>query len=127
MATSKKKVKETTPVVSSVAKIEPVGRVIPEIPNTFHFYVYNQYLIRMESLDKNLKIDADLIKYVLSLIKEKNVLGVHLFTLVLNEDTGKILLNEVTKLEEEALDLDLQKVINKIFEPSNEKTDGVVD
>ena len=125
MAVRKKKTTEVVPVTAPVVKVEPPQRVVPEIPNTIHFYVYNQYLIRMESLDKKLKIDAELIKSILSEIKERNLLGTNLFTVIFNEETGETLLDEIIDLQEEDLDADLQKIINKIYSPLEEKTEDV--
>lgn len=124
MAVRKKK-PEVVSVPSLVKKVEPLKRVVSEIPNTIHFYVYNQYLIRMESLDKNLKIDSELIKSILSEIKERNLVGTHLFTVVFNPETGEIGLDEIIDLKEEDLDEGLIKTINKIFTPLEDKTEGV--
>ena len=69
MAARKKKTTDVTEVKAPVAQNKPIEkpkRIVPEVANTVHFYVHNQNLIRMESLDKNIRIDASLIKSILT-------------------------------------------------------------
>lgn len=115
----------TSVVVSNPQPVIKPKRIIPEIENTVHFYVHNQNLIRMESLDKNIRIDAELIKSILTEIKERDLLGTNLFVVIFNDQTGEVTLDEIIDLQEEDLDEDLKKIINKIYTPSTEKTDGV--
>lgn len=115
----------TSVVVSNPQPAIKPKRIIPEIENTVHFYVHNQNLIRMESLDKNIRIDAELIKSILTEIKERDLLGTNLFVVIFNDQTGEVTLDEIIDLQEEDLDEDLKKIINKIYAPSTEKTDGV--
>ena len=130
MVTRKKKTdgvksSNTSVVVSKPQPVIKPKRIIPEIENTVHFYVHNQNLIRMESLDKNIRIDAELIKSILTEIKERDLLGTNLFVVIFNDETGEVTLDEIIDLQEEDLDEDLKKIINKIYTPSTEKTDGV--
>ena len=115
----------TSVVVSNPQPAIKPKRIIPEVANTVHFYVHNQNLIRMESLDKNIRIDAELIKSILTEIKERDLLGTNLFVVIFNDQTGEVILDEIIDLQEEDLDEDLKKIINKIYTPSTEKTDGV--
>lgn len=110
---ARKKKSEPTPHLVAVAKEEIPKRIVPEIPNTFHFYSFNQNLIRMESLDKSLKIDSDLIKYVLDEIKERQLTGISLFV-VEYDDKKEVSVKEVIDLNSEELDEDLKKIILKI-------------
>ena len=115
----------TSVVVSNPQPAIKPKRIIPEVANTVHFYVHNQNLIRMESLDKNIRIDAELIKSILTEIKDRDLLGTNLFVVIFNDQTGEVTLDEIIDLQEEDLDEDLKKIINKIYTPSTEKTDGV--
>ena len=128
MAARKKKTTDVTEVKAPVAQNKPIEkpkRIVLEVENTVHFYVHNQNLIRMESLDKNIRIDASLIKSILTEIKERDLLGTHLFVVIFNDETGEVSLDEIIDLQEEDLDEDLKKIINKIYTPSTEKIDGV--
>lgn len=123
MAVRKKKAVPAPPKVV-VKKEEKPKRVIPEIPNTIHFYSHNQNLIRMESLDKTIKIDASLIKSILEEIKERQLPGTNLFVVVYNED-GEVSVDEIIDLQECDYDEDLKKIIDKIYVIGDEKTGGV--
>ena len=128
MAARKKKTTDVTEVKAPVAQNKPIEkpkRIVPEVANTVHFYVHNQNLIRMESLDKNIRIDASLIKSILTEIKERDLLGTNLFVVIFNDQTGEVTLDEIIDLQEEDLDENLKKIINKIYTPSTEKIDGV--
>ena len=128
MAARKKKTTDVAEVKAPVTQNKPIEkpkRIVPEVANTVHFYVHNQNLIRMESLDKNIRIDASLIKSILTEIKERDLLGTNLFVVIFNDQTGEVTLDEIIDLQEEDLDEDLKKIINKIYTPSTEKTDGV--
>ena len=48
-----------------------------------------------------------------------------MFVVIFNDQTGEVTLDEIIDLQEEDLDEDLKKIINKIYTPSTEKTDGV--
>lgn len=123
MAVRKKKAVSAPPKVVAKKEEKP-KRVIPEIPNTIHFYSHNQNLIRMESLDKNIKIDASLIKSILEEIKERQLPGTNLFVVVYNEN-GEVVLDEIIDLHECDYDEDLKKIIDKMYSNGSEKTDGV--
>lgn len=110
---ARKKKSEPTPHLVAVAREEIPKRIVPEIPNTFHFYSFNQNLIRMESLDKSLKIDSVLIKYVLDEIKERQLTGTSLFV-VKYDDKKEVSVKEVIDLNSEELDEDLQTLVSKI-------------
>lgn len=128
MAARKKKTTDVAEVKAPVTQNKPIEkpkRIVPEVENTVHFYVHNQNLIRMESLDKNIRIDASLIKSILTEIKERDLLGTNLFVVIFNDQTGEVTLDEIIDLQEEDLDEDLKKIINKIYTPSTEKIDGV--
>lgn len=124
MAVRKKKKAEPTPSKVVVKKEEKPKRIIPEIPNTIHFYSHNQSLIRMESLDNTIKIDASLIKSILEEIKERQLPGTNLFVVVYNED-GEVSVDEVIDLYECDYDEDLKKIIDKMYGIESEKTGGV--
>lgn len=124
MAVRKKKKVESVPPKVVVKKEEKLQRVIPEIPNTLHFYSHNQNLIRMESLDNTIKIDASLIKSILEEIKERQLPGTNLFVVVYNED-GEVSVDEVIDLQECDYDEDLKKIIDKVYSVGSEKTVGV--
>ena len=124
MAVRKKKKVESVPPKVVVKKEEKLQRVIPEIPNTLHFYSHNQNLIRMESLDNTIKIDASLIKSILEEIKERQLPGTNLFVVVYNED-GEVSVDEVIDLYECDYDEDLKKIIDKMYGIGSEKTGGV--
>ena len=124
MTVRKKKKAEPTPPKVVVKKEEKLQRVIPEIPNTLHFYSHNQNLIRMESLDNTIKIDASLIKSILEEIKERQLPGTNLFVVVYNED-GEVSVDEVIDLQECDYDEDLKKIIDKVYSVESEKTVGV--
>lgn len=123
MAVRKKKAVPAPPKVVNKKEEKP-KRVIPEIPNTLHFYSHNQNLIRMESLDNTIKIDASLIKSILEEIKERQLPGTNLFVVVSNED-GEISVDEVINLYECDYDEDLKKIIDKMYGIGSEKTGGV--
>ena len=128
MAVRKKKTTDVAGInlpAAQVKVVEKPKRIVPEIPGTVHFYVHNQNLIRMESLDKNIRIDAELIKSILTEIKERDLLGTNLFVVIFNDQTGEVILDEIIDLQKEDLDEDLKKIINKIYAPSTEKTDSV--
>lgn len=128
MAARKKKTTDVAEVKAPATQNKPIEkpkRIVPEVENTVHFYVHNQNLIRMESLDKNIRIDASLIKSILTEIKERDLLGTNLFVVIFNDQTGEVTLDEIIDLQEEDLDEDLKKIINKIYTPSTEKIDGV--
>ena len=128
MAARKKKTTDVAEVKAPITQNKPIEkpkRIVPEVENTVHFYVHNQNLIRMESLDKNIRIDASLIKSILTEIKERDLLGTNLFVVIFNDQTGEVTLDEIIDLQEEDLDEDLKKIINKIYTPSTEKIDGV--
>ena len=122
--TVRKKKAEPAPPKVVVKKEEKPERIIPEIPNTIHFYSHNQNLIRMESLDKNIKIDASLIKSILEEIKERQLPGTNLFVVVYNED-GEVSVDEVIDLYECDYDEDLKKIVDKMYGIGSEKTGGV--
>ena len=124
MAVRKKKKVESVPPKVVVKKEEKLQCVIPEIPNTLHFYSHNQNLIRMESLDNTIKIDASLIKSILEEIKERQLPGTNLFVVVYNED-GEVSVDEVIDLYECDYDEDLKKIIDKMYSVESEKTVGV--
>ena len=118
MAARKKKTTDVAEVKAPVTQNKPIEkpkRIVPEVENTVHFYVHNQNLIRMESLDKNIRIDASLIKSILTEIKERDLLGTNLFVVIFNDQTGEVTLDEIIDLQEEDLDEDLKKIINKIY------------
>lgn len=128
MAVRKKKTTDVAGInlpAAQVKVVEKPKRIVPEIPGTVHFYVHNQNLIRMESLDKNIRIDASLIKSILTEIKERDLLGTHLFVVLFNDETGEVSLDEIIDLQEEDLDDDLKKIVDKIYSPSTDKTEGV--
>lgn len=117
MPPRKKKKEVVVPQAPVVQKIEPPKRIIPSIPNTIHFYVYNQNLIRMESLDKTLNIAAVYTKEILKLVKNNKLEGTYLYTLVkLSEETFNV--EPPVLLEGEAIDDDLKKQIDKLTIPS---------
>lgn len=122
MAVRKKKV-EPAPT-PSVRKEEKPKRVVPEVPNTIHFYSHDQNLIRMESLDKNLKIGSTLLKDILNEIKERQLPGTNLFVVVYN-DLGESCIDEIVDLSFEDCDEDLKKIVSKITSPLVEKTEVV--
>ena len=124
MTVRKKKKTEPAPPKVVAKKEEKPKRVIPEIPNTLHFYSHNQNLIRMESLDNTIKIDASLIKAILEEIKERQLPGTNLFVVVYNED-GEVSVDEVIDLYECDYDEDLKKIIDKMYSIESEKTGGV--
>lgn len=127
MAARKKKTTDVTEVKAPVAQNKPIEkpkRIVPEVENTVHFYVHNQNLIRMESLDKNIRIDASLIKSILEEIKERQLPGTNLFVVVYNED-GEVSVDEVIDLYECDYDEDLKKIIDKMYGIGSEKTGGV--
>lgn len=123
MAVRKKKAEPTPPKVVAKKEEKP-KRVIPEIPNTLHFYSHNQNLIRMESLDKTIKIDSSLIKSILEEIKERQLPGTNLFVVIYNED-GEVSVDEVIDLYECDYDEDLKKIIDKMYGIGSEKIGGV--
>ena len=123
MAIRKKKAEPAPPKVVAKKEEEP-KRIIPEIPNTLHFYSHNQNLIRMESLDNTIKIDASLIKSILEEIKKRQLPGTNLFVVVYNED-GEVSVDEVIDLYECDYDEDLKKIIDKMYGIESEKTGGV--